>query len=381
YHGSLQTDYWQNLTNVLPIAVLNRIELPSRRAKQVQHTAEKAQPVPLTSTEMSRLVRQICLALNYIPATQDYSDWLRVLMAVWDVLPDEQGIQLLEAWSPGYAGEIAAKFDSFDCDREDRVTINTLWHMARQNGWHEQTTICPDMLVNVRFINEIKDQLLHCGCFLIRSDMATGKSQLIDDYIEWLEQYLGRSIRALIVSHRVSLVENLANRFRFESYASLENDQMNLPDRLVITPNSLRKLLNREGKLPDYDLVVIDEIEQQFVHIIGDTFERSEGMQAASILSQLIGQAQCVLGLDAHASDTAHGFLKQVRQDTTFIVNTFKVKRGDMVLYANEYGQLNHLLRTLEYARLPIVVACESRRKVKELEALLKDRGYKVIAI
>lgn len=73
--------------------------------------------------------------LSALPMHMDYLDWLRVLMAVHDVYPGSDGVALVEAWSPGHRGEVAAKFRSFDRTAKEGVSIGTLVHMAKQYGY------------------------------------------------------------------------------------------------------------------------------------------------------------------------------------------------------------------------------------------------------
>ena len=74
-------------------------------------------------------------AIQHIPVKMDYYDWLRVCMAVHDVMPGNDGVALIESWSPGYSGEVAQKFRSFDRTAKDGGTIGTLFHMAKDHGW------------------------------------------------------------------------------------------------------------------------------------------------------------------------------------------------------------------------------------------------------
>lgn len=82
--------------------------------------------------------KEIAEALRHIPKQQDYLDWVRVLMAVHDVYPNYTGVSLIESWSPGYRGEVEAKFKSFDETAKSGVTVATLFHMAKQHGWQPQ---------------------------------------------------------------------------------------------------------------------------------------------------------------------------------------------------------------------------------------------------
>jgi hypothetical protein len=113
--------------------------LPLESAKEIvrQHkaaipkkaiTAKNYQPI----TPDDEKVQQ---ALKHIPVKQSYVEWLRVCMAVHSAYPNQKGISLLESWSPGYDGEIADKFNSFDRTKTDGVTIRTLYKIAIDHGW------------------------------------------------------------------------------------------------------------------------------------------------------------------------------------------------------------------------------------------------------
>lgn len=82
-------------------------------------------------------MEEIAGALQRIPPQQSYDDWLKTLMAVHSIYPGAEGVTLIEQWSGGYEGEIAEKFASF---REGKVGIGSLFHQAKQNGWHPGTT-------------------------------------------------------------------------------------------------------------------------------------------------------------------------------------------------------------------------------------------------
>ncbi len=86
---------------------------------------------PVTTEEA-----EVAKALAVIPAQGDYNtDWLPMLLAVHDAFPDDRGIALIEAWSPGYSGEVARKWRSFDRTARGGITIATLFHRAMQHGY------------------------------------------------------------------------------------------------------------------------------------------------------------------------------------------------------------------------------------------------------
>lgn len=99
------------------------------------------QPLPrrpaLESGNLPADEAEIARALAVLPPQGDYNtDWLPILMAVHDAFPDERGIALIERWSPGYKGEVARKWRSFEtAERANRITIASLFHRAKQYGY------------------------------------------------------------------------------------------------------------------------------------------------------------------------------------------------------------------------------------------------------
>ncbi len=74
--------------------------------------------------------------LSYVPAQQDYRDWLKILVAVHSVYPDERGVRLIQEWSPSKDSfgqdNTAEKFASF---HSTRTTVGTLYKSAMDHGW------------------------------------------------------------------------------------------------------------------------------------------------------------------------------------------------------------------------------------------------------
>ena len=87
--------------------------------------------------DVSVSIVEVERALGVLPPQGDYNtDWLPILMAVHDAFPDERGIALIERWSPGYKGEVARKWRSFEtAERSNKITIASLFHKAKQYGY------------------------------------------------------------------------------------------------------------------------------------------------------------------------------------------------------------------------------------------------------
>ena len=75
---------------------------------------------------------QIREMLAVIPKRPDYSDWIKVVAAVGDALPDDEAIEVLNEWSSEeQPGEYAEKLRH----RLEDVHVGTLIHVAREHGW------------------------------------------------------------------------------------------------------------------------------------------------------------------------------------------------------------------------------------------------------
>lgn len=95
-------------------------------------------PVRTRTTAQTTDEAEIARALSHIPSRGDYNtDWLPILMAVHDAMPDERGVALIESWSPGYPGEVARKFRSFDRTAKGGVTVATLFGIAKRYGFQQ----------------------------------------------------------------------------------------------------------------------------------------------------------------------------------------------------------------------------------------------------
>jgi len=106
-------------SNALELAPL--IE-PAKPKAIVRHNESNLKPNKTTIREM----------LAFLPKRPNYPDWLKIVSAVGDALPDEDAIELLSEWSPEeQPGEYASKL----CYRLTEVTIGTLIYVARQHGW------------------------------------------------------------------------------------------------------------------------------------------------------------------------------------------------------------------------------------------------------
>ena len=104
----------------------------------------------------------------------------------------------------------------------------------------------------------------------------------------------------LFTTHLISLVESGASRLSLVSYNDCDTFDLQIEHRLAICLNSLGKL-TAEGSLRDYDVVIIDEIEQVLARL---TTHIEQKPLVFSVLQHLITHAKTLICLDAHLSQT-----------------------------------------------------------------------------
>lgn len=213
------------------------------------------------------------------------------------------------------------------------------------------------------------------GGLIIKSPTGSGKTEAIIKLI--LTRPGGR---VLIIVHRKSLAKSLTKRLNealanaesdlvFENYEGLTGNQLRQIPRLVICVNSLHKLVSAGQRITPYSLVVLDEIEQQLTHLIGDTFKNDEGVKAYYILGEIVRDARWAVAMDAYAGKTSQQWLQRWRgdHDVTMLVNTYRKDKGLLQVYTRFEDIIEMANLTLSFTDRPIVFAVSSIRLAKVL--------------
>lgn len=135
----------QSLPQLPPISAGH--SLPRRTSKLSAAVSAIYSPLPETPSEIARVKD----ALSHVSPDLDYNEWRSILCALhsttWTIAED-----LARDWSAGGDAEnpTAAKYNSSDFDREwarlklgGSITIATLIHKAKQNGWQQPPVALP----------------------------------------------------------------------------------------------------------------------------------------------------------------------------------------------------------------------------------------------
>ena len=237
----------------------------------------------------------------------------------------------------------------------------------------------PDLKVNLDYLSKADVGLLtYNRTLIVKSPIGTGKTRFAARFIEAVEHEQRRSLRVLVVTHRRALAADLAKRLnddlltgKFECYLGLSAAELQGCGRLVICINSLWKLAQIGAELPEYDLILVDEIEQVLAHLNGQTLEPGgQAVRAYRLFSHFTRTAERIVVMDADAGPICRNWLNELRQTPFALVNTYVPDRGPLYLYATEDKLIAAARELIAQNAGPIVFATNTRKKAKDLKKL-----------
>jgi hypothetical protein len=223
----------------------------------------------------------------------------------------------------------------------------------------------PQVKVNAPYLSDVVE-LPQSGLVVIKSDMGTGKTELMK---RWREEH--SEMRFLNNGHRVNLLKNLSSRLNTEIYSSVPFGDLTRTPALSITVDSLHKLINGAHT---YDCIFIDETCQYLSHLLHSKTCKEFRAEILEVLEYLIKKASLVVLADAHMDEATIDFFAAMRPDDTPLVIDNKYKNGGRDLYWYEGGDSSGLVSEIFAALLSnqkIMVVSDSKRFIKKLEAAI----------
>lgn len=171
------------------------------------------------------------------------------------------------------------------------------------------------------------------GIHLVRSAIGTGKTEVVEKLIK---KNPDKSV--LFTTHLISLVESAASRLTLVSYNECDNFDLQIESRIAICLNSLGKL-TAEGRLRDYDIVVIDEIEQVLARL---TTKIEQKPLIFAVLKYVMQNAKMLICLDAHLSNTTAELISRFcpGKSVTIHFNTYEQGVNKEILFYDSVESL-----------------------------------------
>ncbi|MFD1555421.1 plasmid replication protein, CyRepA1 family [Paraburkholderia silviterrae] len=218
------------------------------------------------------------------------------------------------------------------------------------------------------------------GVNCVRSPKGTGKTYLLERAVEkWKAE--GKSV--LLVVHRQVLAESLADRLKMHNYLRKLESYENRDEVLrycVVCLDSLSRYLNPVRH--KYDVVVIDEIEQVYSHVLSSTLAGEKRKYCFNLLHLYIRRAKQVVLCDADLGWLTFNVTALLRDDegpVRFYVNRFR-KNQDATqpkhvvhLYKKEAELLDYAITVVGTGGKQFI-ACNSKDRAKTIRRVLHER-------
>ncbi len=231
-----------------------------------------------------------------------------------------------------HAKDIACHYPKFT---NDYFTGKTK-ALEKAHSFREKTTYGDDVMALFEE-KAVSNWLANEGMTFIKSPKGSGKTKMLEEVVAMYKQQ-NKNVRILLIGHRRSLINATAKRLGLTSY--LNNDEYTVKEftsptnQYAISLDSLARLLS--GSRP-YDVVIIDEVEQVFAHLLSETL-RKERKNAILYLQHFVNKAKHVYLLDADLTPMSveiMGVLNKagVNKDAFAVINTYKANGRELNMY------------------------------------------------
>jgi len=270
---------------------------------------------------------------------------------------------------------------------------------------------------SITYLNEryLPSLPLTAGLTLVKSPKGSGKTEALVSYIK---ECKAKRFRVLLLGHRRALIQSMAERLGIAAYFIVEHDDnagamkdqkkrallgidgagdATVPIATVdgsdysdetearyvrVAPKArfaicLDSLTELEPADDHYDVIIIDESEQVFSHLVGDTLRSGDRRRNVfALLSHYLRVAQHVVLLDADLNmisvDVACALLKPETQ-VKAIINEPTASLGEIHMYASKDQQTAELVKRVGMGE-KCFVATNSVRTAEILQKLLATR-------
>lgn len=206
----------------------------------------------------------------------------------------------------------------------------------------------------------------------LKSTYNTGKTSLIHKLIE---EYPNLFQRVLFVTPLRSLsneIEGSYTKLGFKNY--LNNNEAFTANRAIVSVDSLLKLVYYQQssyKIPQYDLVILDEIESILNHFGCPTLRKKESVFA--LLRDIIFNSTKTIALDGDLHNRSFDFLNGISQNLVCIVNTKQKDLFEYTFMKQEMKFIKNIEQSL-LAQERIVIVSMSSSFAHKLYALCNKR-------
>lgn len=374
---------------------------PQRRLQRNQKPKTNPNPKPNLKSQTFNLeykynLKDISDYLNMIkPELIDtYKGWITVGMCLFNCNNSNGCKDMWIEWSK--------KYDSFDMDecnyKWTTFTIHDLYigylkKLAKEHSPDSYQRIISNCSlfadktkkINQRYLIELDTSIMTSNdpvskttrkwfnsssikTLSIKSPYDTGKTELSKKI-----QLEFKPKRCLWITHRQSLTHDITGKFKEFGFVSYFDKEF-MSDKLICQIESLEHI-GRSGKVPKYDLVILDEIESLLNHYESSTIKYAR--DTFNLMEWILKISTKILALDGDFSNRSYDFLEYFGKQK-IIENTYKNSTKDFVLTKNKEIFDDLILKDLSEGK-NIGICSMSSTIAEDYERRFKDT-YSTIA-
>lgn len=232
-----------------------------------------------------------------------------------------------------------------------------------------------------KYLNEAGFPMLREGVNFVRSPKGTGKTKWLEDAVR---QYKEQGKTVLLIVHRQALASSLADRLKMHCYLDRLEDYVDRDEArryCVVCLDSLGHYL--KPKWHKYDVVLIDESEQVYSHVLSSTMNGKRKL-CFEKMHHYIRRAKQVVLCDADLGWLTFNVTALLRDDKGpgyFYVNRFRKNQDPaqpkhlVHLYSSDMQLLDYVISVVEKGgQLKLYIACNSKDRAKTIGRVLRDR-------
>ena len=207
--------------------------------------------------------------------------------------------------------------------------------------------------------------------FNLKSPYDTGKTQLLKLIVPIFK-------RILWISYRVSLTNDIKGNFKNLGFKSYQDGEYNA-DKLIIQLESVIKLdKNNDGFIdefnkivPQYDLIIIDEVESVLNQFDSPTF-KGYNKETFEYLEEIILNSKKVITLDGDLSNRTYNYINYFGNSIN-IINNVQVNKMHFDIIDDEAEYMKQIYKELDNNN-KIVIVSQSRTFPENIKKDLNEK-------
>ena len=209
---------------------------------------------------------------------------------------------------------------------------------------------------------------------LIKSNMGTGKTELICDYIT-----LFKPKRILWISTRQTYATNICSRLKDFNFVNYLDDKENFytKPRIIVQLESLH-MLEKNFKIRMYDLIVLDEIESILYHFDSSTIAQYSANTFDLLYLLCVNKITKIIGMDADLDLRSIEYIKDIDPNYKLVVNKYVNPDIKITITLNKNYFIDKIKKDL-VDKKNICIISLSTKLLYQIEEILTELKIKFI--